>query len=267
MHLKNDPCIFSSVILLILCDGRFLVEQGCIPPLCDLLTVMDVKIVQVALNGLENILRLGQQDAKLSGGPNQYAVLIEECFGKTADWHHTWHNDVAVFHWSLFDLSQLVAWDNWTQIMRYLRGKTSCTKRSKYGTADVGAGVGDDSLWKDIYNDLHCIISSADKSQSEISWYLTLNMLNCFKDNKRCIHILYHIWDFILQKKTIHNGANLHVASPILSIPFLMMPWRLKEPGNLGAVSIRKTVLPGMAIPMLKIRRPNGRLKHGNRHT
>ena len=30
--------------------------------------------------------------------------------------------------------------------------------------------------------------------------------------------------------------------------------------GCLGAVSIRKTVLPGMAIPMLKIRRPNGRL-------
>ena len=29
---------------------------------------------------------------------------------------------------------------------------------------------------------------------------------------------------------------------------------------TLGAVSIRKTVLPGMAIPMLKIRRPNGRL-------
>ena len=29
---------------------------------------------------------------------------------------------------------------------------------------------------------------------------------------------------------------------------------------NLGVVSIRKTVLPGMAIPMLKIRRPNGRL-------
>ena len=29
---------------------------------------------------------------------------------------------------------------------------------------------------------------------------------------------------------------------------------------DLGAVSIRKTVLPGMAIPMLKIRRSNGRL-------
>ena len=31
--------------------------------------------------------------------------------------------------------------------------------------------------------------------------------------------------------------------------------WRLQ-----GAVSIRKMVLPGVAIPMLKIRRPNGRL-------
>ena len=30
--------------------------------------------------------------------------------------------------------------------------------------------------------------------------------------------------------------------------------------GALGAVSTRKTVLPGMAIPMLKIRRPDGRL-------
>jgi len=60
---------------------RFLVQQGCIPPLCDLLTVMDSKIVQVALNGLENILRLGEQEVKTSGGPNPYAVIIEEVFG------------------------------------------------------------------------------------------------------------------------------------------------------------------------------------------
>ena len=43
---------------------------------------MDAKIVQVALNGLENILRLGEQDAKLHGGTNPYAVMIEECYGK-----------------------------------------------------------------------------------------------------------------------------------------------------------------------------------------
>ena len=33
-----------------------------------------------------------------------------------------------------------------------------------------------------------------------------------------------------------------------------LIEWR---EGLLGTVSIRKTVLPGMAIPMLKIRRPN----------
>ena len=36
--------------------------------------------------------------------------------------------------------------------------------------------------------------------------------------------------------------------------------WFFHKKKNQGAVSIRKTVLPGMAIPMLKIRRPNGRL-------
>ena len=30
---------------------------------------------------------------------------------------------------------------------------------------------------------------------------LTLNMLNCFEDYKICIHISYHILDFIQQKK------------------------------------------------------------------
>ncbi|XP_053898244.1 importin subunit alpha-5 isoform X2 [Malaclemys terrapin pileata] len=61
---------------------KYLVELGCIKPLCDLLTVMDSKIVQVALNGLENILRLGEQEAKRSGtGINPYCALIEEAYG------------------------------------------------------------------------------------------------------------------------------------------------------------------------------------------
>ena len=38
------------------------------------------------------------------------------------------------------------------------------------------------------------------------------------------------------------------------------LQWLHWKDKHQGAVSIRKTVLPGMAIPMLKIRRPNGRL-------
>ena len=57
-------------------------ELGCIKPLCDLLTLMDSKIVQVALNGLENILRLGELEAKRSGGINPYCSHIEEAYGR-----------------------------------------------------------------------------------------------------------------------------------------------------------------------------------------
>lgn len=41
---------------------------------------MDAKTVQVALNGLENILKVGDQ---ANQPVNPYAVLIEECYGET----------------------------------------------------------------------------------------------------------------------------------------------------------------------------------------
>lgn len=54
-------------------------QCGCIPPLCELLTVQDAKIIQVALNGLDNILKAGEQN---NIRPNPYAVAIEECYGE-----------------------------------------------------------------------------------------------------------------------------------------------------------------------------------------
>lgn len=69
------------------------VLQGCIPPLCDLLSVMDPKVVIVALNGLENILRLGESEAKPVTGINPYSVLVEECYGLYEYNFHTVHLD------------------------------------------------------------------------------------------------------------------------------------------------------------------------------
>jgi len=60
---------------------RYLVELNVIPPLCDLLSIPDMKVVEVALNGLDNILKLGQHDSRLNGTPNPYALRIEECGG------------------------------------------------------------------------------------------------------------------------------------------------------------------------------------------
>jgi len=58
---------------------KYLVSQGCIKPLCDLLNCMDNKIIQVALDGLENILKVGEID-KIDG-INQFALYVEEAGG------------------------------------------------------------------------------------------------------------------------------------------------------------------------------------------
>ena len=60
---------------------RYLVRNDCIPPLCDLLGAQDPRIILVALNGLDNILRSGKEEAK-NTGVNQHAIAIEECKGK-----------------------------------------------------------------------------------------------------------------------------------------------------------------------------------------
>jgi importin subunit alpha-6/7 len=65
---------------------RYLVAQGCIKPLCDLLACPDNKIIQVALDGLENILKVGEMDKEAAGDGseaniNRYALFIEECQG------------------------------------------------------------------------------------------------------------------------------------------------------------------------------------------
>ena len=63
---------------------RFLVQQGCIAPLCDLLTINDVKIVTIALEGLENILKVGENDMRLSGTDhNIMATHVAEAEGLT----------------------------------------------------------------------------------------------------------------------------------------------------------------------------------------
>jgi hypothetical protein len=60
-----------------------LVEMGSVPPLCDLLSVLDPKIVEVALNALENILKVGEKDAtRAEYDGNPFAGLIEECYGE-----------------------------------------------------------------------------------------------------------------------------------------------------------------------------------------
>jgi hypothetical protein len=109
---------------------KFLVQQGCIRPLCDLLTVNDAKIVTIALEGLENvssatgedvaqvllpcllllfnfikhlfsislsqILKVGEEDSKTTGVHNEMSTYIAEAEGlnKIEELQHHSNNDI-----------------------------------------------------------------------------------------------------------------------------------------------------------------------------
>ena len=65
---------------------RYLVQQGCVKPLCDLLACPDNKIIQVALDGLENLLKVGEMDKDATENAaeqsiNRFAMFIEEAGG------------------------------------------------------------------------------------------------------------------------------------------------------------------------------------------
>ena len=46
------------------------------------------------------------------------------------------------------------------------------------------------------------------------------------------LYFISYIGFCSMEEDKIHNGATLRIASPILLIPWLLMPWRLKEPGH-----------------------------------
>ncbi|KAD3337696.1 hypothetical protein E3N88_33216 [Mikania micrantha] len=62
---------------------KYLVSQGCVKPLCDLLVCPDPRIVTVSLEGLENILKVGEveKQAGNTGDVNFYAQLIDDAEG------------------------------------------------------------------------------------------------------------------------------------------------------------------------------------------
>ena len=82
---------------------RFLVSQGAIKPLCDLLDCSDAKIIIVALEGLENILRVGAFDKEMAGpsGVNAYAGIIEDSEGVDKIEALQEHNNEEIYNKSI----------------------------------------------------------------------------------------------------------------------------------------------------------------------
>jgi len=58
----------------------YLVNQGVIPPLCELFKCSNAKMIMVAMEGIENILRVGKKELHIHG-TNKFADNVEECQG------------------------------------------------------------------------------------------------------------------------------------------------------------------------------------------
>lgn len=78
---------------------KYIVECNCIKPLCELLTVLDAKIIQVALGALENILKVGElfcQNGECKENP--YAIAIEECSGLDQIEYLQGHENIEIYN-------------------------------------------------------------------------------------------------------------------------------------------------------------------------
>ena len=81
---------------------EYLVQHGCIPPLCDLLTVQDNQIVTVALEGLENMLRVGETAMREKGLPeNPCAQHVENAGGLDKIDALQQHEDISIYEKAL----------------------------------------------------------------------------------------------------------------------------------------------------------------------
>lgn len=60
----------------------FVVENGVIPPFCDLLSVKDTQVVNVVLDGINNILKMAGNEVE------KICQLIEECQGMIYNFGH-----------------------------------------------------------------------------------------------------------------------------------------------------------------------------------
>lgn len=78
-------------------NGRFLVSQGCIKPLCDLLVCPDPRIITVCMEGLENILKVGEAEKAETEDINYYAQLIDDAEGLEKLENLQSHNNIEIY--------------------------------------------------------------------------------------------------------------------------------------------------------------------------
>lgn len=74
---------------------EYLVNQNCIPPLCDLLKAKDARVISVALDGLQNILEKGKPTQ--AGEQNMFAQFVDEAGGADKIEELQYHKEEEIY--------------------------------------------------------------------------------------------------------------------------------------------------------------------------
>ena len=87
---------------------KYLVEQGCIKPLCNLLTCKDcdARCFLMLLEGIQNVLRAGMQEVQQAGSQNPYATFVcqAEGFDKLKQLHSHDNEEVRTLSARVLDM-------------------------------------------------------------------------------------------------------------------------------------------------------------------
>ncbi|KAG8052253.1 hypothetical protein GUJ93_ZPchr0001g30353 [Zizania palustris] len=90
---------------------KYIVSQGCIKPLCDLLDHKDSKIVSVCLEGLQNILRVGEVENNSGAWDcNMFAQMIDDADGLDKIEELQYHDNAEIYKKAVMLLES-----NWVQ--------------------------------------------------------------------------------------------------------------------------------------------------------
>jgi len=101
---------------------KYLVSQGCIKAFCDLLSYSDTSMLMVCLEGLDNILKVGEAEKSPWGcNVNTYAQMIEDNgwldkIENLQNHDNSWIVEMAAClletYWSKEDIAMLMPWED-----------------------------------------------------------------------------------------------------------------------------------------------------------
>ncbi|KAA3455599.1 importin subunit alpha-4-like [Gossypium australe] len=118
---------------------QYLVKQGCMKPLCDLLACSDPRIVTLCLEGLDNILKIGEADKTLRNngrGGNIYTEMIEECDGLEKIENLQSHENNEIYNKAVHMLE------------RYWLEEKEEEEEDHFGDSQFSYGINTASIWR-----------------------------------------------------------------------------------------------------------------------